>query len=155
MEKTMVIKILEQKKIKYEAHYYNPTSLDAVSVATLTNQDVNKVFKTLVTKSDKNKYYCFMVPAAKELDLKKVAKTLNEKKIDMIPQKELEPLTGYVHGGCSPIGMKKHLPTFIDKSALDFDTILYSGGKIGVQVETTPTDLMKLMNIRSIDLTKE
>lgn len=151
----MVIKILEQKKIKFNVHYYEATSLDALTVATLTNQDPNKVFKTLVTKSDKNHYYCFMVPSLKELDLKKVAKYLNEKKIDMIPQKELEPLTGYVHGGCSPIAMKKKLMTFIDISALNFDTILYSGGRIGVQVETSPTDLMKLMDIKAIEVTKE
>ena len=95
-----------------------------------------------------------MVPSSKELDLKKVASILNEKKIEMIKQKELFPLTGYVHGGCSPIGMKKQFPTFIDSSALNFETIYYSAGKVGYQVETKPSDLINLLNIKTIDLTK-
>ena len=106
MDKTMVMKILDQKKIKYNAHYYDAQSLDAVYVATIGS-----------------KYYVFMVPANKELDLKKCAKILKEKKIEMIKQKDLEPLTGYIHGGCSPIGMKKLFPTFIDESAKKYETI--------------------------------
>ena len=146
MEKTMVMKILEQKKIAYNAYEYDPVHLDAVYVANTLSQDVRKVFKTLVAKGEK-KYYVFMVPSSKELDLKKVASIL-------IKQKELFPLTGYVHGGCSPIGMKKPFPTFIDSSALNFETIYYSAGKVGYQVETKPSDLINLLNIKTIDLTK-
>ena len=152
MEKTMVMKILEQKKIKYNAHYYEANSLDAVYVANTLNQDPLRVFKTLVTVG--SKYYVFMVPANKELDLKKCAKALKEKKIEMIKQKELEPLTGYIHGGCSPIGMKKSFPTFIDESALNYDTIFFSAGRIGAQVEVAPKDLIKLISCRCLDLTK-
>ena len=153
MEKTMVMKILEQKKIAYNAYEYDPVHLDAVYVANTLSQDVRKVFKTLVAKGEK-KYYVFMVPSSKELDLKKCAKSVNEKSIEMIKQKELFPLTGYVHGGCSPIGMKKPFPTFIDSSALNFETIYYSAGKVGYQVETKPSDLINLLNIKTIDLTK-
>lgn len=147
----MVMKILEQKKIKYEALYYDPVKLDALSVAENINVNPNQVFKTLVTKGAKS-YYCFMVPSNKELDLKKAAKILNEKKIEMILQKELYPLTGYVHGGCSPIGMKKRIPTFINNTALEFDKIYYSAGKIGAQVATSPNDLINLMNIKVVDI---
>ena len=152
MEKTMVMKILEQKKIKYNAHYYEANSLDEVYVANTLNQDQLRVFKTLVNVG--SKYYVFMVPANKELDLKKCAKALKEKKIEMIKQKELEPLTGYIHGGCSPIGMKKSFPTFIDESALNYETIFFSAGRIGAQVEVAPKDLIKLISCRCLDLTK-
>lgn len=153
MEKTMVMKILEQKKLKYVPHYYDPIKLDAVSVAEYLNQDVNSVFKTLVCIG--SKYYVFMIPSHKELDLKKVASLLKEKKIEMIKQKDLEPLTGYVHGGCSPIGMKKIFPTFIDQSALKCDTIFFSAGKIGAQIEMKVEDLNKVINFRILDLCKE
>ena len=129
MEKTMVMKILEQKKIKYNAYYYDPVKLDAVYVAEVLNQDKDRVFKTLVTIG--SKYYVFMIPSYKELDLKKAASMLGEKKIEMIKQKDLEPLTGYIHGGCSPIGMKKTFETVIHETAKNFDTIIFSGGKIG------------------------
>lgn len=152
MDKTMVMKILDQKKIKYNAHYYDAQSLDAVYVANTLNQDPLRVFKTLVTIG--SKYYVFMVPANKELDLKKCAKILKEKKIEMIKQKDLEPLTGYIHGGCSPIGMKKLFPTFIDESAKNYETIFFSAGKIGAQVEVAPSDLVKLISCRYIDLCK-
>ena len=154
MDKTLVMKILDQKKIKYIPHHYVSDKLDAVTCAKEIGKDVNQVFKTLVTKGLKN-YYCFMIPSINELDLKKAAKLVNEKKIEMIPQKDLEDLTGYVHGGCSPIGMKKHFPTYINSSCLNYDTICYSAGKVGYQVETSPIDLMKLMNIKSADLIKE
>ena len=152
MDKTMVMKILDQKKIKYNAHYYDTQSLDAVYVANTLNQDPLRVFKTLVTIG--SKYYVFMVPANKELDLKKCAKILKEKKIEMIKQKDLEPLTGYIHGGCSPIGMKKLFPTFIDECAKKYETIFFSAGKIGAQVEVAPSDLVKLISCRYIDLCK-
>jgi len=153
MEKTMVMKILEQKKIKYNAYYYDPVKLDAVYVAEVLNQDKDRVFKTLVTIG--SKYYVFMIPSYKELDLKKVASILGEKKIEMIKQKDLEPLTGYIHGGCSPIGMKKSFPTFIDKTVEEFDTIFFSAGRVGTQVEVSPSDLKKIVNYRILDLCKE
>lgn len=153
MEKTMVMKILEQKKIKYNPYFYEPIKLDAVYVAETLNQDPKRVFKTLVAVG--SKYYVFMIPAFQELDLKKAARALSEKKIEMIKQKELEPLTGYIHGGCSPIGMKKLFPTFIDKSVEDFETIFFSAGRIGAQVEVSPSDLKKVINYRIIDLCKE
>ena len=153
MEKTMVMKILEQKKIPYQAHYYEPLQLDAVFVANTLGQDVNRVFKTLVTIG--SKYYVFMIPANKELDLKKAAAFIKEKKIEMIKQKELEPLTGYIHGGCSPIGMKKIFPSFIDKTVENYETIFFSAGRIGAQVEVSPSDLKKVINYRIIDLCKE
>ena len=153
MEKTMVMKILEQKKIPYQAHYYEPLQLDAVFVANTLGQDVNRVFKTLVTIG--SKYYVFMIHANKELDLKKAAAFIKEKKIEMIKQKEWEPLTGYIHGGCSPIGMKKQFPLFIDESILNYDTIFFSAGRIGAQVEMTPTNLKKVINYRTLNLCKE
>ena len=122
-------------------------------VANTLGQDVNRVFKTLVTIG--SKYYVFMIPANKELDLKKAAAFIKEKKIEMIKQKELEPLTGYIHGGCSPIGMKKQFPLFIDESILKYDTIFFSAGRIGAQVEMTPTNLKKVINYRTLNLCKE
>ena len=149
----MVMKILEQKKIKYNPYFYEPNQLDAVYVANTLNQDLNRVFKTLVTLG--SKYYVFMIPSYKELDLKKVASILGEKKIEMIKQKDLEPLTGYIHGGCSPIGMKKTFPTFIDITVEKFDTIFFSAGRIGAQVEVSPQELKKIINYRILDLCKE
>lgn len=153
MEKTMVMKILEQKKIPYQAHYYEPIQLDALFVANTLGQDVNRVFKTLVTVG--SKYYVFMIPANKELDLKKAALFIKEKKIEMIKQKDLEPLTGYIHGGCSPIGMKKQFPVFIDESILKYDTIFFSAVRIGAQVEMSPSNLKKIINYRTLNLCKE
>lgn len=153
MDKTMVMKILEQKKLNYKAYFYEPIKLDAVYVANILNQDPNRVFKTLVTVG--SKYYVFMIPSYKELDLKKAASLLGEKKIEMIKQKDLEPLTGYIHGGCSPIGMKKTFPTFIDKSIENFETIFFSAGRIGAQVELSPKELKKILNYRILDICKE
>ena len=149
----MVMKILEQKKIKYNAYFYEPLQLDAVYVADTLKQDYLRVFKTLVTIG--SKYYVFMIPSNKELDLKKAASLLGEKKIEMIKQKDLEPLTGYIHGGCSPIGMKKQFPTFIDKNVENYETIYFSAGKVGAQVEVSPKDLKKIVNFRVLDLCKE
>lgn len=153
MDKTMVMKILEQKKLNYKVYFYEPIKLDAVYVANILNQDPNRVFKTLVTVG--SKYYVFMIPSYKELDLKKAASLLGEKKIEMIKQKDLEPLTGYIHGGCSPIGMKKTFPTFIDKSIENFETIFFSAGRIGAQVELSPKELKKILNYRILDICKE
>ena len=147
MEKTNVMRILDQKKIKYQSYYYGDTSaISGVEVATALNQDFRRVFKTLVTVSNSKKYYLFMIPVDKELDLKKAAKSVSCKSISMLPSKELLPLTGYVHGGCSPIGMKKEFLTVIDSSALEFPTIIFSAGKIGYQVEVAGCDLEHLLH---------
>ena len=152
-EKTNVMRILDQKKIKYVSHCYADT--DAISgeeVATVLGQDPNRVFKTLVTIGNSNSYYVFLVPVNKELDLKKAAKAVGEKNISMIKSKELLPLTGYIHGGCSPIGMKKSFKTVIHASAADFDTIIFSGGKIGYQVELSLDDLKQVLRFDCDDI---
>ncbi len=155
MEKTNVMRILDQKKINYKEYFYGDTeAISGVEVANVLNQDEKHVYKTLVTVSKSKKYYVFMIPVAEELDLKKCAKSVNEKSIDMIPQKELLPLTGYIHGGCSPIGMKKQFKTVIHNTALEQDTIIFSGGKIGYQVELNPKDLEKVVNLTYFDIIK-
>ena len=153
-EKTNVMRILDQKKIAYEAHSYDPSrALSAVEVAEATGLDINKVFKTLVTVGASKEHYVFVIPGAAELDLKKAAKAAGEKSIAMIPSKELLGLTGYIHGGCSPIGMKKYFTTFIHESACALDTIIFSAGKIGYQVELPLADLQKVIRIEPADLT--
>ena len=145
-EKTNVMRILDQKKINYVSHCYADTdAISGVEVATVLQQDPNQVFKTLVTIGNSNSYYVFLVPVNRELDLKKAAKAVGEKSISMIKSKELLPLTGYIHGGCSPIGMKKSYKTVIDASAVDFGTIIFSGGKIGYQVELSLDDLKQFL----------
>ena len=153
MEKTNVMRILDQKKINYNTYdYSNTDALSGMEVATILNQDSTKVFKTLVTKDNSNKLHVFVVPVNKELDLKKCAKSVNVKSIEMIKSKELLPLTGYIHGGCSPIGMKKYYPTVIDNGALLHDTIIFSAGKIGYQVELTLDDLRKVIDFKLDDI---
>lgn len=154
-QKTNVMRILDQKKIKYSEYTYAATgAVSGVEVAKALGQNPDHVFKTLVTLSTKSKkYYVFMVPVAQELDLKKAAKAVGEKSIEMIKSKELLPLTGYVHGGCSPIGMKKQFVTTIDKTAENYDTIIFSGGKIGFQVELSLSDLRKIISVKSADIT--
>ena len=152
-DKTMVMKILDSKKIKYNHYFYEATSLTTgVEVAKILNQDVSKVFKTLVTVGKTGKNYVFVIPVAKELDLKKAAKVVNEKFIEMIKAKDLLPTTGYVHGGCSPIGMKKQFITYFDQTMNELDTICFSGGKIGAQVELNIKDLSKIINYKTADL---
>lgn len=156
MEKTLVMKILDQKKINYKIHdYINSNLIDAVSVANFLNENPSKVFKTLVTVGKSKNHYVFLVPSNKTLDLKKASKVVDEKNIELIHQKELLPLTGYIHGGCSPIGMKKTFPTVIDSSAASFDTIFISGGKIGYQIEISPNDLMPLIKGKLFDISKD
>ena len=153
-EKTNVMRILDQKKINYVSHCYADT--DAISgeeVASVLQQDPNQVFKTLVTIGNSNSYYVFLVPVNGELDLKKAAKAVGEKSISMLKSKELLPLTGYIHGGCSPIGMKKSFKTVIHASAADFDTIIFSGGKIGYQVELSLDDLKQVLRFDCEDIT--
>ena len=153
-EKTNVMRTLEQKKIPYTAHAYpvGDSVPDGVSVARMMGQDPDAVFKTLVCRGASGGYYVFDVPVAAALDLKKAAKAVGEKFVAMIAQKELLPLTGYIHGGCSPIGMKKPFPTFVEERAIVFDTILFSAGKIGYQVELAPEDLKKLLAFQYADL---
>ena len=144
-EKTNAMRIMEQKKAKYVFHDYTASGAVAgEDVAAAIGQSPDRVFKTLVTVGMSGKNYVFVVPVCKELDLKKAAKTVGEKWVEMIKSKELLPLTGYVHGGCSPVGMKKLFPTFIDETAQLFDTICVSAGKVGAQVELPPDELCRV-----------
>ena len=156
MEKTNVMRVLDQKKVSYTPYYYDGDgTTTGEEIAGMLNQNPDRVFKTLVTVGAPNKYYVFDVPVNRELNLKKAAKAVGEKKIEMVKSKELLPLTGYIHGGCSPIGMKKCFPTFIDESVLSFNTIFFSAGRIGAQIEISPSDLKKIVNYRTLDLCKE
>ena len=158
MEKTNVMRILEQKKIKYLAHEYpheEGVCVEGSVVASLLGQDPKQVFKTLVCVDNTKHYFVCVLPVLNELDLKKAAKAAGVKSLDMIAVKELLPLTGYVRGGCSPIGMKKTFNTIVNDTALNFDTIIFSGGKIGVQVEMNPNDLSKLIKVSFKDIIKE
>ena len=149
MEKTNVMRILDQKKVNYKSYSYVDT--DAVSgmeVAEVLGQDPNQVFKTLVTVSNTNNYFVFVIPVNKELDLKKAAKAVGVKSVSMLKQKDLLPLTGYVHGGCSPIGMKKSFLTTFDSSCNNFDTIIFSAGKIGYQVQVKVSDLESVIRLQ-------
>ena len=158
-EKTNVMRILDQKKIPYTARFYEDsegpegTREYGVHVAQALGQDPARGFKTLVARGASKGIYVFEVPVAENLDLKKAAKAVGEKSIAMVHQKELLPLTGYVHGGCSPIGMKKQFPTVFHHSVLDQETIFVSAGKIGFQVELSPADLMKLVRGTAADVT--
>ena len=156
-DKTNVMRSLDQKKIKYKVHEYKESgAVSGVEVAAALGQDPKRAFKTLVTIGKSGNHYVFMVPVAEELDLKKAAKCVGEKNIEMIKSKELLPLTGYIHGGCSPVGMKKFFRTVIDKSVLDIeDTIFFSAGKIGFQIETDYSELKKVIKIEEDDITVE
>jgi len=154
MKKTNVMRILDSKKINYNTFEYSIADgkTDGLSVAMKVGQDPKKVFKTLVTQGHDKTYYVFVVPVGHELNLKKAAIVANEKKIDMISMKELLPLTGYVHGGCSPIGMKKQFKTFLDISATHNEFIIFSAGKIGAQVELMVDDLIEIISCEVADL---
>ncbi|MBR1861846.1 MAG: Cys-tRNA(Pro) deacylase [Lachnospiraceae bacterium] len=144
-DKTNVMRVLDSKKISYESHTYDAdATLTGEQIAGILNEDVSGVFKTLVTQGKSGTYYVFVVPVAQELDLKKAAKAAGEKSIDMIKQKELLPLTGYVHGGCSPIGMKKQFKTFIHETASGLNKIYVSAGRVGAQIELSPSDLISV-----------
>ena len=152
--KTNVMRILEQKRIKYKGYTYECTeALSGTEVASALNENPDHVFKTLVTVGKSKEHYVFMIPVAKELNLKKAAAAAGEKNIEMIKSKDLLPLTGYIHGGCSPIGMKKQFKTVIDESADNFETIIFSGGKIGYQVELTLQDLKSVVDFDLKSLT--
>lgn len=152
-DKTNVMRILDKKKIKYQWHSYDSAeAISGMEVAAVLGQEPDMVFKTLVTTGKSGSYYVFMVPVNRELDLKKAAKAVGEKKVEMIKSRELLPLTGYIHGGCSPIGMKKQFPTVIHETAADKDHIMFSAGKIGYQIETSPAELKKIVNYRFADV---
>ena len=157
-EKTNVMRVLEQKKVPYQGHTYphdGETAPDGVSVAQSMGQDPACVFKTLVTRGASGGSYVFDIPVAATLDLKKAAKAVGEKSVAMLPSKELLPLTGYVHGGCSPVGMKKQFPTVFHQSCLDQDTIYVSAGKIGFQVEVAPQAILNLVRATTADVIVE
>jgi Cys-tRNA(Pro)/Cys-tRNA(Cys) deacylase len=145
-DKTNVMRVLDGKKIAYNSHMYEPdATLSGAEIAAILGEEADKVFKTLVTRGKTGAYYVFVIPVEKELNLKKAAKAVSEKSVAMIPQKELLPLTGYVHGGCSPIGMKKTFPTVIHETAKNYEKIFFSAGKVGYQVEVAVTDLERVI----------
>ena len=155
-EKTNVMRVLEQKKIPYTAHAYaheEGVAVDGVAVAQALGQDVDTVFKTLVARGASKGIYVFVIPVAENLDLKKAAKAVGEKSIEMVHVKEINALTGYVRGGCSPVGMKKQYPTVFHETAEILDTVMVSAGKIGFQVELAPDRLVALVEGKTADLT--
>ena len=155
-DKTNVMRILEQHGIPYQSHcYLQSGAIGGVEVAAALRENPAQVFKTLVTVGRSGGHFVFVIPVQEELDLKKAARAAGEKSIEMIRQKELLPLTGYVHGGCSPIGMKKTFPTFLDRQATQFSTIFFSAGKIGYQVEVAPEQLSDLLRYEIADLCVE
>jgi Cys-tRNA(Pro)/Cys-tRNA(Cys) deacylase len=153
--KTNVMRILDKNKVSYLAHAYDAKeTINGMEVAKALNQNPNQVFKTLLTVSKSKNYYVFVIPVNKELDLKKCAIAVGEKAIEMVALKDLLPITGYVHGGCSPIGMRKLFTTVFDSSSQDYDTIIFSGGKIGYQVQLNLADLIKIIAYTIQPLTK-
>jgi Cys-tRNA(Pro)/Cys-tRNA(Cys) deacylase len=152
-DKTNVMRVLDGKKIAYKSHSYeaDPT-LSGEQIAGILGEDPDRVFKTLVTQGKSGAYYVFVVPVKEELDLKKAAKVCGEKAVAMIKQKELLPLTGYVHGGCSPIGMKKQFKTFIHKTASGYDKVFVSAGRVGAQIEISPADLIRIVGCVETDI---
>lgn len=154
-EKTNVMRVLDKAGLPYAAHFYDGTGAPSgVEVARMLGQDAARVYKTLVTQGKSKAYFVFVIPVAAELDLKKAARAVGEKSVAMIPQKELLPLTGYVHGGCSPIGMKKSFRTVLDCTAEALDTVFFSAGKVGAQIEMKPHDLAALIRAEYADVTE-
>ncbi len=152
-EKTNVMRVLDGKKISYKSHTYEPdAAMSGEEIAGILGEDPGRVFKTLVTQGKSGAYYVFVVPVREELDLKKAAKASGEKSVSMIKQKELLPLTGYVHGGCSPIGMKKQFPTFIHETATQSDRIFVSAGRVGYQIELKPQELILVSKAAVADI---
>ena len=149
------MRILDSSNIKYSQYEYEADqSLTGEEIASILHEDVNSVFKTLITKGKSNDYYAFMIPVNKELDLKKAAKTVCEKSVEMIPFKDLLKITGYVHGGCSPLGLKKDYQVSIDESVLALKELYFSGGKVGVQVKVKVDDFLNLAHPKISDLVK-
>ena len=155
-DKTNVMRLLEQKKVVYQHYTYESEgAISGVAVAELLQQNPAQVFKTLVTTGRSGAHYVFVIPVGAGLDLKLAAKAVGEKSLEMLKQKDLLPLTGYVHGGCSPIGMKKTFLTTIDSTAQNFDSIIFSGGRIGLQVQVALADLAKLVRFQLADITTD
>ena len=153
-DKTNAIRLLEQKKVEFTVHNYIGTgAVGGMEIVDVLNENPDQVFKTLVTVGKTGAHYVYLVPVNCELDLKKAAKAVGEKYIEMVKSSELLSLTGYIHGGCSPIGMKKFFKTTIHESAANFDKIMFSGGKIGLQIETTLENLKKVIPLTLYDLT--
>ena len=151
--KTNAIRLLEQKMIPFTVHDYTDSgAVSGMEVAAVLGEDPEAVFKTLVTVGKSGEHYVFVVPVNRELNLKKAAHAAGEKSVSMIKSKELLPLTGYIHGGCSPIGMKKFFQTFIDCSAQKQQAIMVSGGRIGCQIEIAPEDLGKVIQFTFEDI---
>ena len=155
-EKTNAMRMLESADIPYSAHTYphGEDAVDGVTVARLTGGAPAQVFKTLVTVGAPNRYYVLVIPVAKELDLKAAARAVGEKSLEMIHVKDINRVTGYIRGGCSPVGMKKLYPTVLDEDCLYFDTILVSGGRIGLQIEVSPRALADLIGARILPITR-
>ncbi|MEQ6377497.1 Cys-tRNA(Pro) deacylase [Bacillaceae bacterium S4-13-58] len=154
-EKTNAVRLVEQKKVPYELLRYeikDGESVDGISVSEKIGYSYEYVYKTLVARAGRNDFYVFVVPVAKELDLKKAAKVVGQKKVEMIAVKELLGITGYVRGGCSPIGMKKSFPTYIEKTATALDFIIVSAGKIGMQLKLSPQDLAEVSRAEFADI---
>ena len=149
-----MMRLLDQAKIAYIPHEYDPEIVDGIGVAKALNQNPEVVFKSLVCENEKKEHFVFDIPVAQELDLKKAAKAAGSKSMEMIPLKELLPLTGYVHGGCSPIGLKKPFPVYMDETAQLFDSVCISAGKRGFQVELAPADLQKYCSLVFVDLVR-
>ena len=153
-EKTNVMRLLEQKKVPYQHFTYESVgAISGLEVAEKLGQDPAQVFKTLVTTGRSGAHYVFVIPVGAGLELKKAAKAVGEKSLEMLKQKDLLPLTGYVHGGCSPIGMKKPFRTTIDTSAQNFDSIIFSGGRIGLQVQLSLESLARLVRFQYAEVT--
>ena len=152
-EKTNVMRTLEQAGIAYTPHWYDPEEMKGTDIAVTLGESVECVFKTLVTEGPGREHFVFVIPVAATLDLKKAARAVGVKNIAMIPQKELLPLTGYVHGGCSPVGMKKPFPTFIDETALLCERFYCSAGRVGAQVEVSAEALAEFIGAEFADLT--
>lgn len=154
--KTNAMRLLDSNKISYTTHSYENKDgkIDGVAVAHKINKDVNQVFKTLVTQGHSKEFYVFVIPVAEELDMKKSSKVAGEKNIEMIHVKDINKITGYIRGGCSPLGMKKTFKTFIQEEAVLFDTIVFSGGKIGAQIEMNLNDLEKVIECSFVDIIK-
>lgn len=154
--KTNAMRLLDSNKINYTTHSYEnkDNKIDGIAVANKIGKDVELVFKTLVTQGHSKEYYVFVIPVAEELDMKKASKAAGEKNIEMIQVKDINSITGYIRGGCSPLGMKKVFKTFVQEEALLFDTIVFSGGKIGAQIEMNPNDLEKVINCSFVDVIK-
>ena len=154
MQKTNAMRILERKKIPYRANYYHCEEfIDAIQIADLLHQDYDQTFKTLVSVGKSGKYYVFVIPIQKELDLKAAAKCVNEKSIEMLHVKDLKEITGYIRGGCTAIGMKKEYPTVIDSSISGFDEIIVSGGALGVEIFISPENFLRATNAKTEHIT--